>query len=104
MVNPALPEPDCTTNTKRNLDVDKIIHQPGESKVIRWGNYNGCCKPGEYDAELDAFVEILHAQATGVEDTDTSSSITLAASEGPLRQLGPVVPVSARYSSSWRCR
>jgi hypothetical protein len=37
VVNPALLEPDCTTNTKRNPDVDKIIHQPGESKVIRWG-------------------------------------------------------------------
>ncbi len=37
---------------------------------------------------------LLLRQATGVEDTDTSSFITLAASEGPPRHLGPVVPVS----------
>jgi hypothetical protein len=41
-----------------NEDKSKIIRQPGEYDKIIWSDYTGCCKPGEYDAELDAFVEI----------------------------------------------
>jgi hypothetical protein len=44
MVNPGLPK--GTTTTQINDDVDKVIHQPGECKVIRWEDYHGCCKPG----------------------------------------------------------
>jgi hypothetical protein len=102
VVNPALPNCETTTQenanvdkiTQKNADIDKIVHQPGECKVIRWGDYTGYCKPGEYDPELDAFVEILHAQPTSAEDTATQNPIPLAASEGPPLQLGPVVSVS----------
>jgi hypothetical protein len=39
-------------------DSSKIIRVPGEYDKISWQDYTGCCKPGEYDAELDAFVQI----------------------------------------------
>jgi len=41
-----------------NDDKSKIIQTAGEYDKISWSDYTGCCKPGEYDAELDAFVEI----------------------------------------------
>jgi hypothetical protein len=47
-----------------NADVEKIIRRPGQYDFIRWADYTGICKPGEYDAELDAFVEIYHASTT----------------------------------------
>jgi len=39
-------------------DNSKIIRRPGDYDKISWADYSGCCKPGEYDADLDAFVEI----------------------------------------------
>jgi hypothetical protein len=48
-----------STNSEPNINPkSKIIRQPGEYDKISWHDYTGCCKPGEYDAELDAFVEI----------------------------------------------
>ena len=38
-------------------DADKIICIPGEHPFIPWNEYTGCCKPGEYDCEYDAFIE-----------------------------------------------
>ena len=37
-------------------DADKIICRPGEHPFVPWNEYTGCCKPGEYDCELDAFI------------------------------------------------
>jgi hypothetical protein len=44
--------------TEKEDDPSKIIRRPGEYDKISWEDYTGCCKPGEYDADLDAFVEI----------------------------------------------
>jgi hypothetical protein len=90
--NPTLP--DCEATIQKKADVDKVIHQPGECRVIRWEDYNGCCKPGEYDPELDAFVEIFHAHAIGAEDAAIPTPILVDESEGLPLQIGPVVSVS----------
>jgi hypothetical protein len=47
-----------THHTTTHDDKSKIRKRPGEYDKISWPDYTGCCKPGEYDAELDAFVEI----------------------------------------------
>jgi hypothetical protein len=36
---------------KKNDDRAKIIRRPGQYDTIRWADYTGCCKPGEYDAD-----------------------------------------------------
>jgi hypothetical protein len=38
-------------------DFDRIIRRPGEHPFIPWNEYDGCCREGEYDLELDAFVK-----------------------------------------------
>ena len=36
---------------------DRVIDRPGEHPFIPWNEYDGCCREGEYDLELDAFVK-----------------------------------------------
>jgi hypothetical protein len=45
-------------NNGNRSEVDKIVRVPGQGDFILWSDYTGCCKLGEYDVELDAFVEI----------------------------------------------
>jgi hypothetical protein len=71
--SPVMRESDINESENRisaNTDVDKIIRLPGEYPFIPWTDYTGCCKPGEYDAELDAFVEINHAREINQARTD----------------------------------
>jgi hypothetical protein len=51
-----------------NPDVSHIVRlhsvgKPGHDYIM-WADYTGCCKPGEYDAELDGFVEICAPDST----------------------------------------
>ncbi len=43
-----------------NPDIAKIVRVPEQSgyDYILWADYTGCCTPGEYDVDLDAFVTI----------------------------------------------
>jgi hypothetical protein len=71
------------TNRLYNSDADKIIRLPGEAPFIAWPDYNGCCKPGEYDAELDAFVEINHAREIHHSLTDNRKTADTQAPTAP---------------------
>ncbi len=73
-----------------NSDAEKIIRRPGESPFIAWTDYNGCCKPGEYDAELDAFVEINHARKIHHARTDNRET------PDPQSSLAPALRRSQR--------
>ena len=58
------PKSERGNNKKRlqtNPDSDKVIRRPGMMDFIPWAEYTGCCKPGEYDAELKAMVKIHYA-------------------------------------------
>ena len=47
---------DSTVDYLPITDCDRIIRRPGEHPFIPWNEYEGCCREGEYDLDLDAFV------------------------------------------------
>ena len=64
------PKSERGKNTKRlqtNPDSDKVIRRPGMMDYIPWAEYTGCCKPGEYDAELKAMVKIHYADPPDIQ-------------------------------------
>ncbi len=46
------------TTHPQNADIAKVVRvtEPGRCDYILWSDYNGCCKPGKYDNELEAVV------------------------------------------------
>ena len=45
-------------------DAKKVIKRNGTYDIILWNDYHGCCKPGEYDPELQAVVKIVDTRGT----------------------------------------
>jgi hypothetical protein len=66
-------------------DFDRIISRPGEHPFIPWNEYDGCCREGEYDLELDAFVRHHYRHHTEPivrrKKVDTQFTVTLMMAE-----------------------
>jgi hypothetical protein len=64
-------------------DFDRIIRIPGEHPFIPWNEYDGCCKEGEYDLELDAFVRHHYRTEPIVrkKNMETQFTVTLMVTE-----------------------
>ena len=95
---PVMREAEITTSENRTsaeTDADKVVRLPGEAPFIAWTDYTGCCKPGEFDAELDAFIEInrareIHHSLTDHRNpTDSQSSPTPALRRSQRKRKAP---------------
>jgi hypothetical protein len=57
---------------------DKVIRRKGIMNYVLWDDYTGCCKPGEYDAELDAVVMIHYADSPALPKKGAKTAFTVS--------------------------